>query len=431
MAVQADGKIVVSGIVGVTGPGSFFSIELAVARYTPNGTLDTTFGNSGTKIIDVGESLENENPPAGTQSLVLSGDRIDLVGRGHSSMNVYVTQLTATGQLDPTFGVGGMVQVGQGFSPSLTVQPDSKLVATSYSSSSSPPGIHVTRLLVNGSPDTGFATGGTATVPWSTTGWNANSTAVKVDPLGQFMIGGWQGGNLDTDRFMVIRLTPTGALDSTFGIGGIGTSGSLVNLGGSFLPSVAMTLQPDGKTVLVSTTWDYKFAAARFTGDSTLMAASLPQHASSAKLTVKEAQPLLTEAEALWRAAGVDTSTLGAIDIHIADLAGAELGLAYEVHHTIWLDDNAAGWGWFVDKTPWNSPEFITPGAHVPSDHMDLLTVLVHEIGHLLGKEHEASGVMADTLSAVARRTPVASSSIDWLAAVDLLFAEASPHKRR
>jgi hypothetical protein len=134
-------------------------------------------------------------------------------------------------------------------------------------------------------------------------------------------------------------------------------------------------------------------------------------------LTVKEAQPLLTEAEALWRAAGVDTSTLGAIDIHIADLAGAELGLADEAHHAIWLDDNAAGWGWFVDPTPWNNANYLMPGDHVPRDRMDLLTVVEHEVGHLLGKEHQANGVMAETLSPGTRRTPFAGSHADWLAA--------------
>jgi uncharacterized delta-60 repeat protein len=271
MAVQADGKIVVSGTVGVTGAKSF-SIELAVARYTPNGALDTSFGTSGIKIIDVGESLENEGMFAGTQSLVLSGDRIDLVGRGHSSLNVYVTQLTATGQVDPTFGAGGMVTVGQGFQPSLTVQPDGKLVAASYNSNSSPAGIHVTRLLATGSPDTGFGTGGTATVPWSTIGWNNKSNAVKVDPLGRFVIGGSQGLDVDIKLF-VIRLTSTGSLDSTFGVGGIGTSGNLVNLNLT-LPHVAMELQPDGKPVLVSTTQDSKFAVARFDGDPALQISS-------------------------------------------------------------------------------------------------------------------------------------------------------------
>jgi hypothetical protein len=75
-------------------------------------------------------------------------------------------------------------------------------------------------------------------------------------------------------------------------------------------------------------------------------------------LTSAEVQPLLVEAEARWQAAGVDTSILGAIDIRIADLGGTTLGLTSG--NTIWLDDNAAGWGWFVDPTPSDDSEFTT-----------------------------------------------------------------------
>ena len=404
MAVQADGKIVVAGIADVPRKQQVY-LELAVARYTPDGVLDTTFGNNGEMTIDVGASLQPPLASAGIQTLALYGNSIDLVGHGQYSQNVYVAQLTAAGQLEPNFGAGGVVNLGQGFDPSLTVQPDGKLVAVSYSNSSSPAGIHVTRLLANGSPDTGFGTGGTATVPWSITGWNTDSTAVKVDSLGRFVIGGYQVPNSSNNiNFVVIRLTSAGALDSTFGVGGIGTSGNLVGL--AFTPTVAMTLQPDGKAVLVSTTNDFKFVAARFDGDSPLLATSLPQHASSVSLTSAQAQPLLTEAEALWQAAGVDTSTLGAIDIRIAHLAGAELGLADEVHHGIWLDDNAAGWGWFVDNTPWDNPNYLMPSDQVPSDHMDLLTVLEHEVGHLLGFEHAATGVMQETLTTGVRELP-------------------------
>ena len=98
---------------------------------------------------------------------------------------------------------------------------------------------------------------------------------------------------------------------------------------------------------------------------------------------------------------------------------------------TIWLDDNAAGWGWFVDPTPWDDSEFTTPADQGEQQRMDLLTALEHEVGHLLGKEHKAGGVMAETLSPGTRRTPFADSYTDWLPVVDALFAEQSLHKRR
>ena len=90
-----------------------------------------------------------------------------------------------------------------------------------------------------------------------------------------------------------------------------------------------------------------------------------------------------------------------------------------------WLDDNAAGWGWFVDATPWEDSEFATPGYQGEQGRMDLLTVLEHEIGHLLGRDHEAAGVMREALDAGIRRTvgPTAAKDTDRLGAAQTLLA--------
>ena len=115
-------------------------------------------------------------------------------------------------------------------------------------------------------------------------------------------------------------------------------------------------------------------------------------------------QPLLAEAIHRWQAAGVDTSGLGNIQVRVTNLGELTLGMA--AGHTIALDDNAAGWGWFVDQTPSDDSEFLTPGNQGEQNRMDLLTVLEHEVGHLLGYEHQSTGVMIDTLPAGTRRVP-------------------------
>ena len=66
--------------------------------------------------------------------------------------------------------------------------------------------------------------------------------------------------------------------------------------------------------------------------------------------------------------------------------------------NTIELDMSAASWGWFVDKTPHTDAEFVRPGNQGEQNRMDLLTVLEHEVGHLLGFEHADTGVMIDIL---------------------------------
>src|SRR5262249_27462699 len=97
-------------------------------------------------------------------------------------------------------------------------------------------------------------------------------------------------------------------------------------------------------------------------------------------------------------------SALRGVEVRIGDLGGLTLGQA--AGGVIWLDYNAAGWGWFVDATPWDDSEVRTPGDQGERGRMDLLTGLMHEGGHLLGHDHEEAGLMAQTLSAGTRKDP-------------------------
>jgi membrane-associated phospholipid phosphatase len=158
-------------------------------------------------------------------------------------------------------------------------------------------------------------------------------------------------------------------------------------------------------------------------GDDQLRAAAATPAPVNESLRAGQVQPLLAEALARWQAAGIDPSALNGITVHIANLGGLTLGKA--VGGGIWLDDNAAGWGWFVDPTPRNDSEFTTPGNQGEQGRMDLLTVLEHEVGHLLGRGHEAVGVMQETLGAGLRRTVGVTLANDagGLGAAQALFA--------
>ena len=95
----------------------------------------------------------------------------------------------------------------------------------------------------------------------------------------------------------------------------------------------------------------------------------------------------------------------------VGDLSGQ--GLAQTVGNVVVIDVNAAGYGWFVDTTPADSTEFssstggaLKATASSPAyGRMDLLSVVMHEIGHVLDLEHNGvSGtMMAQTLEAGTR----------------------------
>jgi autotransporter-associated beta strand protein len=130
-------------------------------------------------------------------------------------------------------------------------------------------------------------------------------------------------------------------------------------------------------------------------------------------------------------AAREDAEPLPAVTFEILDLPGNLLGLTS--HHTIQIDVNAAGYGWFVDTSPWDDLEFVQtdetrvrtalPGSPA-ADRADLLTVVMHELGHVLGHPHEDRGVMEETLPLGTRRVWNDRSSPEEAADIDKVFAE-------
>ena len=128
---------------------------------------------------------------------------------------------------------------------------------------------------------------------------------------------------------------------------------------------------------------------ARLLASSTAAAGAAPAPA----LTVAKARKLLRRAISLWVRLGVKRSKLAGMSIRIVDLPGAELARASG--RRILIDVDAAGWGWFAGA-----------GERVAAARIDLLSVLAHELGHVLGLHHAVAGVMADTLAPGVRIRP-------------------------
>ena len=153
------------------------------------------------------------------------------------------------------------------------------------------------------------------------------------------------------------------------------------------------------------------------TGETALMAAqSAGESLATSTLTHGELEKIFNAAVTRWTAVGyIDQARLATLDdleFFIADMAGLTLGRS--LGNQIFIDTNAAGYGWFVDETPDANEEFLLSSNgwvakpnSAADGKMDLLTAVSHEIGHYLGLDHDDStqglSVMSDTLQSGTR----------------------------
>jgi hypothetical protein len=129
---------------------------------------------------------------------------------------------------------------------------------------------------------------------------------------------------------------------------------------------------------------------------------------------------VFAEAKSRWQATGLSSAELARLDaaeFRLFDLPEGVAGSA--LNTTIYLDRTAAGHGWFVDSTPADDSEFelalssqerITISG-TAADRLDLLTVVMHELGHVLGHDDEGAGegpagLMHHELASGTRRLP-------------------------
>jgi hypothetical protein len=123
-------------------------------------------------------------------------------------------------------------------------------------------------------------------------------------------------------------------------------------------------------------------------------------------LTLDQVRAIEAKAIRLWVAAGAEPGSFKDVDVRIVDLPGSGLGLA--AADTIWLDRDAAGHGWFVDQTPADTSD-LRGTELIPfyAGEVDLLTVMAHELGHVLGYDDSGTdGLMAEYLGTGVRRLP-------------------------
>jgi uncharacterized delta-60 repeat protein len=152
------------------------------------------------------------------------------------------TTFAVPGDLDGSFGSGGTVLTGigtgiGGTSNALVVQPDGKIVVAGNSSI----GASVARLDPAGELDPGFGTDGRVAIPQLWQPWGARDVALRSN--GKIIVVGESGAS-----FQVLQLLPNGDVDTTFGAGGLASSGPV---GSAYIAARHVVVQPNGKIIVV------------------------------------------------------------------------------------------------------------------------------------------------------------------------------------
>lgn len=153
---------------------------------------------------------------------------------------------TVPGELDPSFGIGGKVQVPIGpeaYGGGVAVQADGKIVAVGTPQESK--GFSIARLLSNGSPDPSWGEGGVVTTPL---GKFASAEDVTVQPDGKVVVVGEAPGAKNED-FGIVRYLSNGELDPSFGEGGI----VILPVGELGDQARAVAIGPGGRIAVVGT----------------------------------------------------------------------------------------------------------------------------------------------------------------------------------
>ncbi len=304
VVVQPDGKIVVAG---TSREPTTDNRQMTVTRlHAGNGSTDLTFGdpsNPGVKYIGLGSNgtetraidrfangkfvvggvfygtasqdigwaglsqIGQEDPISGSitgpsfeyvEDVAVAPDGNFVVagatdaGPGSPYDIVVVRRKGTDGFQDNTFNGNGRTTVGYGGIDSgdpvaVAVQPDNKVLTAGVTYAGGGPDFLVHRLTATGLPDTSFGDPGNNGRALIDFGGSESARALKLLPDGKIALAGDNGGDV-----VVARLTGSGALDSSFGVGGRRT----IALPNDQYADAGLAVQPDGGFLVAGTTYN-------------------------------------------------------------------------------------------------------------------------------------------------------------------------------
>jgi uncharacterized delta-60 repeat protein len=272
MIIQPDGKVVAVGFTVVNNTAA--DGDFALVRLNQDGSLDSTFGSGGKVIFDFFGTSDFANAVSlqSDGKIVAAGSSLTTSSGGNSVFAV--ARFNPDGSVDSSFGTGGKVITE--FSTrddrinDMAIQADGKIVVGGFTTNTLRPSrdIALARYNPDGSLDATFGSGGTVITDFNNEGGEINSLALQSD--GKIVVAGRAatGGDESSPAFTVARYNADGSLDAAFGSGGA----VLTDFPGNEDVANAVVIQNDGKivaagTVLDTVSFQLDFVVARYSSD--------------------------------------------------------------------------------------------------------------------------------------------------------------------
>ena len=228
VTIQQDGKIVVAGSSNDNNYTSFF----AVARYHPNGAIDSSFGQNGTAVFHLGPFITSiggyyYGRYANEWAKVIAAQpdgKIVVAGSSYALHNCYdyygsvycdealgMARLNSDGSFDSTFGSNGRVRdtLLLRTASGMALQADGRILVTGYGNQQA---FIAERYNSNGNLDSTFGTNGKVIYNVGGSGFNSHSNALAILANGKIVLSGQASNN----SFAVARLLTNGSPDVSF-----------------------------------------------------------------------------------------------------------------------------------------------------------------------------------------------------------------------
>jgi hypothetical protein len=148
---------------------------------------------------------------------------------------------------------------------------------------------------------------------------------------------------------------------------------------------VDITVQTEVGTSATSSTDHFTFGSPQYLAGPPRTTGPAPANLNGAQL-----RPIVAEAEAELKSAGYNAAAFNGVTFQITNLAAPLLGLTSG--NTIWIDATAEGYGWYTGgpslaafRTHDAAHEYQAGPSSAAYGHVDLLSVVMHELGHVLG----------------------------------------------